>query len=616
MSITYEHKYDVTYIYNKFKKNRVNAVSYLGTSNNGKLEPDSSAYLSYINNSTETYIYARKSSPTIEGDTYKNYAYLKVGDTTYNLYHGHAYTYTETVTGNGVKPILIAYDFVNQISTQLEFKDVSISHNASPINDIPQTVNVFSPVSYIIENGEKSLKPKNEYSISSYDIINTLLNGSTFADFTTYVTYSYLNSEKGDGIVYEDGKDTLSTNPINDIHIWSLSDGVDMRPHAYVNNDTTAVNAYTYLNCGNTLKNFFNYEISENHNIFDNIISGTDEYKYIKFNYEIINYEIPNDHIKPEDEDEIVNSFDLNVKIRTYALFENFLKNDYETGIGDTGSMGSIPYELNNSNLNSSNKITFEYDNEYNDDTLFAINILSYNSKTNDIYSNETIYETLPSLGKKMYENTNTDGSFYYKADVGCGFVSSGTSISNTTGNCDKNTSIVNSFISSNIDFTSINNYKSICLCDTDATAYISNNAVLEGLLIKNKTLSNRTLKNDRLKVIFDFNKNANNKITTTMTGYHDVNKPYKVNAIGNILKQSGTYSKKTTYRLKEAYLVVYYQGGWKVYGPNTDNIPYFKSPNSDYEYGFDIIRNGGVTELRYILVYSPESSKIIPSYI
>ena len=280
MSITYEHKYDVTYIYNKFKKNRVNAVSYLGTSNNGKLEPDSSAYLSYINNSTETYIYARKSSPTIDDDTDKNYAYLKVGDTTYNLYHGHAYTYTETVTGNGIKPILIAYDFVNQISTYLEFKDVSISHNASLINDVPQTVNVFSPVSYTIENGEKSLKPKNEYSISR-DEINELLNGKTFADFTTYVTYSYLNSEKGDGIVYEDGKDTLSTNPINDIHVWSLSDGVDMRPHEYVDNDTRAVNAYTYLNCGNILNTFFRNNVS---NIFDyNDIN----YRYIKFYYDI-----------------------------------------------------------------------------------------------------------------------------------------------------------------------------------------------------------------------------------------------------------------------------------------------------------------------------------------
>lgn len=285
MSITYEHKYDVTYIYNKFKKNRVNAVSYIGTSNNEKLEPDSSEYLSYINNSTETYIYARKSSPTIDDDTDKNYAYLKVGDTTYNLYHGHAYTYTETVTGNGVKPILIAYDFVNQISTYLEFKDVSISHNASPIRDIPQTVNVFSPVSYIIENGEKSLDPKNEYSISSSNI-NTLLDGSTFADFTTYVTYSYLNSEKGDGIIYEDGKDTLSSNPINDIHIWSLSDGVDMRPHAYVNNDTTAVNAYTYLNCGNILNTFFRNNAS---NIFD--YNGIN-YRYIKFYYDDIS--IPN----------------------------------------------------------------------------------------------------------------------------------------------------------------------------------------------------------------------------------------------------------------------------------------------------------------------------------
>ena len=285
MSITYEHTYNVKNIYNAFKKNRVNAVSYLGTSNNGKLEPDSSAYLSYINNSTETYIYARKSSPTIDDDTDKNYAYLKVGDTTYNFYHGHAYTYTETVTVNGIKPILIAYDFVNQISTYLEFDKVSISHNAAPISDIPQTVNVFSPVSYIIENAENSLDPKNEYSISR-DEINTLLNGKTFADFTTYVTYSYLNSENGDGIVYEDGKDTLSTNPINEIHIWSLSDGVDMRPHAYVNNDTTPVNAYTYLNCGNILNTFFRNNTS---NIFDyNDIN----YKYIKFYYDDIS--IPN----------------------------------------------------------------------------------------------------------------------------------------------------------------------------------------------------------------------------------------------------------------------------------------------------------------------------------
>ena len=285
MSITYEHTYNVKNIYNAFKKNRVNAVSYLGTSNNGKLEPDSSAYLSYINNSTETYIYARKSSPTIDDDTDKNYAYLKVGDTTYNFYHGHAYTYTETVTGNGIKPILIAYDFVNQISTYLEFDKVSISHNAAPISDIPQTVNVFSPVSYIIENAENSLDPKNEYSISR-DEINTLLNGKTFADFTTYVTYSYLNSENGDGIVYEDGKDTLSTNPINDIHVWSLSDGVDMRPHAYVVNDTRAVNAYTYLNCGNILNTFFRNNVS---NIFD---YNSINYKYIKFYYDDIS--IPN----------------------------------------------------------------------------------------------------------------------------------------------------------------------------------------------------------------------------------------------------------------------------------------------------------------------------------
>lgn len=285
MTTTYEYKYDVKTIYDTFKNNRINVVSYLGTSNNGKSGANSSAYLSYVNNSTDTYIYARKSSPSIDSDTDKNYAYLKVGSTTYNFYHGHAYTYTETVTGNGVKPILIAYDFVNQISTTLKFNKVSINHTATPINDIPQTVNVFSPVSYIIENASNSVGPKDEYSISR-DEINKLLNGEKFADFTTYVSYSYLNSKKGDGIVYEDGKDTLSTDPINDIHIWSLSDGVDMKPHAYVDNDETAVNAYTYLNCGNILNKFFRDSYS---NIFD--VNDTN-YKYINFYYDDVN--IPN----------------------------------------------------------------------------------------------------------------------------------------------------------------------------------------------------------------------------------------------------------------------------------------------------------------------------------
>ena len=289
MTTTYEYKYDVKTIYDTFKNNRVNVVSYLGTSNNGKSGANSSAYLSYVNNYTNTYIYARKSSPSIDSDIDKNYAYLKVGSTTYNFYHGHAYTYTETVTGNGVKPILIAYDFVNKISTTLKFNKVSINHTATPINDIHQTVNVFSPVSYIIENASNntnnSVGPKDEYSISKDNII-TLLNGETFADFTTYVSYSYLNSKKGDGIVYEDGKDTLSTNPMNDIHIWSLSDGVDMKPHAYVDNDTTAVNAYTYLNCGNILNKFFRDSYS---NIFDVNVTN---YKYIKFDYDDVN--IPN----------------------------------------------------------------------------------------------------------------------------------------------------------------------------------------------------------------------------------------------------------------------------------------------------------------------------------
>lgn len=288
MTTTYEYKYDVKTIYDTFKNNRINVVSYLGTSNNGKSGANSSAYLSYVNNSTDTYIYARKSSPSIDSDTDKNYAYLKVGSTTYNFYHGHAYTYTETVTGNGVKPILIAYDFVNQISTTLKFNKVSINHTATPINDIPQTVNVFSPVSYIIENASNSVGPKDEYSISR-DEINKLLNGETFADFTTYVSYSYLNSKKGDGIVYEDGKDTLSTDPINDIHIWSLSDGVDMKPHTYVNNDETAVNAYTYLNCGNILNKFFRDSYS---NIFD--VNDTN-YKYINFYYDNVN--IPNTNV-------------------------------------------------------------------------------------------------------------------------------------------------------------------------------------------------------------------------------------------------------------------------------------------------------------------------------
>lgn len=268
-SITYYNRYNVKDIYDIFNKNRVNKIS-LGTTNK---------YISYAVGANYAYIYARKSSPTINTDTYKNYAYLKVDDTTYNFYCGYAYTYTETVSGQNTKPILIAYDFVNQISTQLKFDKVSISHNATSIDGVPQTVNVFSPVSYIIENGGEHTNSKNEYSISKVEI-NTLLGGSTFADFTTYVTYSYLDPTKYDGKVYEDGKDTLSTDLMNHIHVWSLSDGVDMTEHAYVNNDTTAVNAYTYLNCGNIFNTFFRNNYS---NIFD---YTSNDYKYIKFYYD------------------------------------------------------------------------------------------------------------------------------------------------------------------------------------------------------------------------------------------------------------------------------------------------------------------------------------------
>ena len=311
MTTTYEYKYDVKTIYDTFKNNRINVVSYLGTSNNGKSGANSSAYLSYVNNFTDTYIYARKSSPSIDSDTDKNYAYLKVGNTTYNFYHGHAYTYTETVTGNGVKPILIAYDFVNQISTTLKFDKVSINHTATPINDIPQTVNVFSPVSYIIENTSNntsnSVGPKDEYSISR-DEINKLLNGKTFADFTTYVSYSYLNSKKGDGIVYEDGKDTLSADPINDIHVWSLSDGVNMKPHAYVDNDETAVNPTVKLNIGQRLKDAITHDAN---------FSTHFSYRY---NYDT-NY--------------VLSNVSYNTSNNTYYLqmgnqtFKNFYKNSY-----------------------------------------------------------------------------------------------------------------------------------------------------------------------------------------------------------------------------------------------------------------------------------------------
>ena len=271
-SITYYNRYNVKDIYDIFNKNRVNKIS-LGTTNE---------YISYDVGTDYAYIYARKSSPSINSDTYKNYAYLKVDDTAYNFYRGHAYTYTETVSGQNVKPILIAYDFVNQISTQLKFNNISVSHNATAIDGVSQTVNVFSPVSYIIENDGTSKGPKNEYFIIKSDITE-LLGGSTFADFTTYLTYSYLDPTKYDGKVYEDGKDKLSSNstdPINDIHVWSLSDGVDMTEHAYVNNDTTAVNAYTYLNCGNILNTFFRNNYS---NIFD---YTSNDYKYIKFYYD------------------------------------------------------------------------------------------------------------------------------------------------------------------------------------------------------------------------------------------------------------------------------------------------------------------------------------------
>lgn len=251
-SITYYNRYNVKDIYDIFNKNRVNKIS-LGTTNE---------YISYDVGTDYAYIYARKSSPSINSDTYKNYAYLKVDDTAYNFYCGHAYTYTETVSGQNVKPILIAYDFVNQISTQLKFNNISVSHNATAIDGVSQTVNVFSPVSYIIENDGTSKGPKNEYFIIKSDITE-LLGGSTFADFTTYLTYSYLDPTKYDGKVYEDGKDKLSSNstdPINDIHVWSMSPGHDEIGFAYKDinmnaNGNKKINAYAYIHCGDVVLN-------------------------------------------------------------------------------------------------------------------------------------------------------------------------------------------------------------------------------------------------------------------------------------------------------------------------------------------------------------------------
>lgn len=243
-SITYYNRYNVKDIYDIFNKNRVNKIS-LGTTNK---------YISYTVGSDYAYTYANVSSPNITDDIYMGCAYFKVNETSYNFYRNYSYTYTENVTVNNLQTIMIAYDFIDRINDNdsIQFNHINIAHNAFG------TVNVFSDITYSIENvnNENSEVQNNinKYSITK-DGVKNLLGDNTYADFSTYITYSYITS--GTGIIHNDGKEILSENGLNDIHIWSLNQE-DKEMINYLDIDENMINnthSYAYISYGNVFSN-------------------------------------------------------------------------------------------------------------------------------------------------------------------------------------------------------------------------------------------------------------------------------------------------------------------------------------------------------------------------
>lgn len=239
--ITYYNRYNVKDIYDIFNKNRVNKIS-LGTTNE---------YISYAVGTDYAYIYAKESSPNITNNTYMGYAYFKInGDdnNTYNFYRNYSYTYTENVTVNNLQTIMIAYDFIDRINDNISFNHINIAHNAFG------TVNVFSDITYSIEKENITYNYYNKYKISTEDIKN-LLAGETYGDFSTYITYSYITS--GTGIIHNDGKEILSENGLNDIHIWSLKQE-DKEMINYLDIDENMINnthSYAYISYGDVFSN-------------------------------------------------------------------------------------------------------------------------------------------------------------------------------------------------------------------------------------------------------------------------------------------------------------------------------------------------------------------------
>lgn len=246
--------YYITDIYNTFKSNRKNKLSYFGvtTSENNK-------YLSYSSDSNVSKFFANVSSPYPLSDNGKNSAYFKINNNTaYTIYSGHSFTYTEGVIVNGVKCALIAKSYINRMendNSSITLETGNIFHSA----ESPQTVNIYSDTSYYINN----LGNKDTLTITKSEF-NTLLGNNNFVDVESFITYSYIEQKNPrDGIIHTDGKQRISNERYKDFHVWSFIDGFNSISHSYNGpTDNGKVNAYAYLAIGNDLKNYFESGLS------------------------------------------------------------------------------------------------------------------------------------------------------------------------------------------------------------------------------------------------------------------------------------------------------------------------------------------------------------------
>lgn len=247
MATNLTYKTDIKEIINPFRNNRINKIDSIDSS---------SEYLSY--NDEFGYIYANKSSDDFT-DTYSSNIILRLSNnSTYTLYTGYSYTYTEIVQNNPeLDSIYIANEYLtlndrghndyairyNKFNPQHKCKNGFIVNHRSDILSyyITSSNSINNKIKIELDD---EVKPK-----IGYIDIKSLFNSTDPLSTCYYeLCAEYDRVEQLD--IY-DGEIKSYTgwigegNVLEDIHVFSSIDGYDHDVHKY--GDAGNVNAYVYI---------------------------------------------------------------------------------------------------------------------------------------------------------------------------------------------------------------------------------------------------------------------------------------------------------------------------------------------------------------------------------